>query len=285
MRQFITTIALTLTAATGFAQSIQTQQKIMVIPFTKDGEDIRTVLDSDVNRRIAIAKVKEGLDAKGFTTVDFVGKLKAARDNQVFTSDNQTDIKSKIIEFAACDIFIVAEVDAQQDNQGSGVNVILTSYESATGNSLASKVGSSGKFFTADLGKLTNKAAEKCMEGFAEAMLLKLADIAKNGQSVLVNFSFAENAATNMAAKVNNEVLSDALELWMSEHTVNGNYHIQGTTSLKMIFDDARIPLKDPNNNRFTASKFSLQLISYLKSLGLSASRDVKGNTIYITIN
>lgn len=84
----------------GFAQATLIQPKIMVVPFTKDGEDIRTVLDNDVNRRIAITKVKEGFDLKGYTTVDFLGKLKAASDNQIFTSDNQMDIKAKIIEMS-----------------------------------------------------------------------------------------------------------------------------------------------------------------------------------------
>ncbi|WP_288849641.1 DUF6175 family protein [uncultured Alistipes sp.] len=33
------------------------QPKIMVIPYTKEGEDIRTVLEADVNKRIALTKI------------------------------------------------------------------------------------------------------------------------------------------------------------------------------------------------------------------------------------
>ena len=87
--------------------------KIMVIPFTKDGEDLRTILDNDINTRIAIAKVKEGFDSRGFTTIDFIGKLKSAKDNQVFTMDNQTDIKAKILELSGSDIYIVAETSTK----------------------------------------------------------------------------------------------------------------------------------------------------------------------------
>ena len=36
--------------------------KIMVIPYTHQGEDIRMVLESDVNKRIALTKIKEAFD-------------------------------------------------------------------------------------------------------------------------------------------------------------------------------------------------------------------------------
>jgi hypothetical protein len=270
-----------------FGQTAVMQPKIMVVPFTKDGEDIRTVLDNDVNRRLAITKVKEGFDNKGYSTVDFVGKLKAARDNQVFTSDNQTDIKSKIIEMSGCDIFVIAEVDAKKDNSGASVNVILSAYEVSTGNSLSNKVGSSGKFFTDDFGKLTSKAVEKCIDDFTQTMATKFSEIEKNGHSVLVTFSFSEGSSLNMTSEVGKDklALSDLLEDWISKNSVNGNYHIQGTTDLKMIFDDVRIPLRDKNGNRYSSNKYALEIFNFLKSVGLQPGKEIKGGTIYITIN
>ena len=270
-----------------FGQSIP-QTKIMVIPFTKAHEDIRTVLDEDVNRRIAITKVKEGFDAKGYTTVDFIGKLKAAKDNQIFTSDNQTDIKSKIIEFSGCDIYVIVEVDQQQDNSGSSSNVILTSYEASTGNSLSNKVGTSGKFITSDMVKLTSKAVEKCIDDFILTMNQKFDDIKKNGRSVFVTFSFAEGSAFNMKSEIkqaSNLALSDVLEDWFSKNTLNGSYHIQGTTDLKMIFDEVKIPLTNKDGRNLSTNLYALDLYKFLVSIGLSPTKDIKGNTIYITIN
>lgn len=287
MQKILTALFSILVSSICFAQTSFTKPKIMVIPFTKDGEDIRTVLDNDVNRRIAIAKVKEGFDNKGYTTLDFVGKLKAARDNQIFTSDNQTDIKSKIIEMSGCDIYVVTEVDSKKDNSGSSVNVILSSYEVSTGNSLSNKVGSSGKFFTNDIGKLTSKAVEKCIEDFTQTMVSKFIEIEKNGQSVLVDISFGEASYINMTSEIGSDklALSDVLENWFSKNSINNNYHIQGTTNLKMIFDDVKIPIKDKNNNRYTSNKYALEIFNFLKSLELQPSKEIKGNSIYITIN
>ena len=261
--------------------------KIMVIPFTKDGEDLRTILDNDINTRIAIAKVKEGFDSRGFTTIDFIGKLKSAKDNQVFTMDNQTDIKAKILELSGSDIYIVAETSTKSDETGSSATIIINGYETATGNSVANKVSNSGKFQTNDIEKLVSKAVEKSMDEFTFMVSDKFNQITKNGRSVLVDFGFSENAVINMTTEIDKTdlALSDLLEDWISKNSFNGSYHIQGTTNQKMIFDEVKIPLKDKNSNNYTSTKFALDIFKYLKSLNLDVSKEIKGGTIYITFN
>jgi hypothetical protein len=272
----------------GEAQIVTVQPKIMVIPFTKEGEDIRTVLDADVNRRIAITKIKEAFDNRGFTTVDFTAKLKAAKDNNVFTSDNQTDIKSQIIDMSGADIYVVAEVNVDKGTSGTSVTLILTAYEASTGNSISNKVGESGRFYTDDIGKLASKAVESVAEEFLNTMQTKFTDIINNGKSVIVDISFDEGSLYTMSSDklgTSGLPLSDQLEDWMSKNAFKNNYHIQGTTDLKMIFDDVHIPLKDPvTGANYNTNKFALEIYKYLKSLGLDVKKDVKGSTIYITV-
>lgn len=268
-------------------QTTTVQPKIMVIPFTKEGEDIRTILESDVNRRIAITKIKEAFDGKGFTTVDFTAKLKAAKDNNVFTSDNQTDIKTQIIQMSGADIYVQAEVNVQKGQSGSSVTLILTAYEASTGNSLSNKVGESGRFFTEDIGKLSSKAVENVAEDFLNVMQTKFTDIVNNGKSVIVDISFDAGSQYTMASEIGSSglPLSDQLEEWMGKNAYKNNYHIQGTTDLKMIFDDVRIPLKDQaSGNNYNPNKFALEIFKFLKSITLEPKKDVKGSTIYITI-
>ncbi len=263
------------------------QPKIMVIPYVKQGEDLRTILENDVNKRIAITKIKESFDNRQFTTVDFIGKLKAAKDNQVFTSDNQTDIKSKILEMAGADIYVEAEVNVDKGQNGTEVRLILTGYEISTGNSLANKVGNSGRFYTDDIAKLASKAVETISEDFLNVLQTKFNDIVKNGKSVIIDISVAPDSKYTMSSEVGSDgyPLSDVLELWMEENAYKNNYHIQGVTDLKMIFDDVRIPLKNQATGaNYTSSKFSMEIQQYLKSLSLQTGKDIKGNTIYITI-
>jgi hypothetical protein len=266
---------------------ITVQPKIMVIPYTKEGEDLRTVLENDENKRIAITKIKEAFDSRGFTTVDFVAKLKAAKDNNVFTSDNQTDIKSQIIQMSGADVYVQAEVIVEKGQSGNSVKLILTAYEASTGNSLSNKVGESGKFYTDDFNKLASKAVESCVEDFLNVMQTKFTDIVNNGKSVIVDISFDANSQYKMSSEIGPDKLplSDQIEMWMEKNSFKNNYHIQGTTDLKMIFDDVRIPLKDQaTGNNYNPNKFALELYKFFKGLGLEPHKDVKSSTIYITI-
>jgi hypothetical protein len=263
------------------------QPKIMVIPYTKEGEDLRTVLENDENKRIAIAKIKEGFDSRGFTTVDFVAKLKAAKDNNILTSENQSDIKSQIIQMSGADVYLQVEVIVEKGQSGNSVKLILTAYEVSTGNSLSNKVCESGKFYTEDYIKLASKAVENCIEDFLNVMQTKFTDIVNNGKSVIIDISFDAGSLHKMSSEMGADALplSDQIELWMEKNAFKNNYHIQGTTDLKMIFDDVKIPLKDQTTgNNYNPNKFALELFKFLKGLGLQPGKDVKGSTIYITI-
>jgi hypothetical protein len=263
------------------------QPKIMVIPYTREGEDLRTVLEENANRRIAITKIKEGFDNRGFTTVDFVAKLKAAKDNNLFTSDNQTDIKTQIIEMSGADIYVQAEVIEGHSQSGNFVNLNLTSYEASTGNSLSNKIGESGKFYTGDFGKLASKAVESCIDDFLNVMQSKFTDIVDNGKSIQIDISITPESAYKMSSEIGDDglPLSDNIELWMEENAFKNNYHIQGTTDVKMIFDDVRIPLKDQSTgNNYNPNKFGLEMFKFFRKLGITIGRDIKGNTIYVSI-
>ncbi|MBV6878588.1 hypothetical protein AXA65_04355 [Chryseobacterium sp. FP211-J200] len=262
------------------------QPKIMVIPYVKEGEDLRTILESDVNKRIAITKIKEAFDSRGFTTVDFVAKLKSAKDNNIFTSDNQTDIKDQIVQMSGADIYVQTEVNVNKTASGNSVNVLMTAYEASTGNSLSNKVGESGKFYTDDFGKLASKAVESVSQDFLNVMQAKFTDIVNNGKSINLEISFVQSSSIKMSSEIapENLPLSDQIELWMEKNAYKNNYHIQGTTDLKMIFDDVRIPLKEQTGKNYNTNKFALEIFKFFRSLNLPVDKDIKGNTIYITI-
>lgn len=268
-------------------QVVTVQPKIMVIPYTKEGEDLRTVLENDPNKRIAITKIKEGFDSRGFTTVDFMAKLKAAKDNNVFTSDNQSDVKSQIVQMSGADVYVQAEVIIDNASSGNSVKLILTAYEASTGNSLSNKVGESGRFYTEDYNKLASKAVESCIEDFLNIMQTKFTDIVNNGKSVMVDISFDAGSQFKMSSEIGTDglPLSDQIEMWMEKNAFKNNYHIQGTTDLKMILDDVKIPLKDQaTGNNYNPNKFALEMFKFFKGLGLQTAKDVKSSTIYITI-
>ncbi len=263
------------------------QPKIMVIPYVKQAEDIRTLLEDDVNKRITLTKIKEAFDSRGFTTVDFIAKLKAVSQDAMFKVDNQTDIKSMVIENSGADVYVEAEMNVILSGSGNAVRVIVTAYEISTGNSLSNKIGDSGKFYTDDIGRLASKAIESCADDFLNTMQVKFSEMMENGRSIMVNIGFDQTSELQMSSDIGSQglQLTDEIQLWMEEHAYRNNYHIQGTTDKQMIFDDVRIPLRDPNTgNNYNISRFGLEFLKFARSLGLQIQRDIKGNTLYITI-
>ena len=275
-----------LLASANAQQTVTVQPKIMVVPFVKEGEDIRNVLENDVNKRIVLTKIKEAFDSRGFTTVDFLGRLKALSMVNGLAMDNQSDLKTLIIQQSGADIYVDAEIDVVLSGSGNGVKVIMTAYDTSTGNSLANKVGDSGKFYTDDIGRLASKAVEGQADAFLNVMQTKFNDIVANGRSINVTIGFAQTSQYSMSSEVgaNGFALSDEIEMWMSENAYKGNYHIQGTTEKQMIFDDVRIPLKDDNGNNYNINKFGLKFMMFARKMGLQIGRDISNNTLIITI-
>ena len=288
-KSIIQTVLFLLLMLPTIAQNV-VQPKIMVIPYTKEGEDIRTVLEADENKRIVLTKIKEAFDERGVTTIDFIAKLKAMESGNVFNLDNKQDAKSLIIDMSGADIYVEAEIICQQGyvsgKEEGRVKVVVTAYETATGASLANKVGESGTFYTSDIGKLGMKAISSCADDFLRVMQTKFSDIAENGRSLMLQIGFEENSQYTMESEVGNQgfQLQDEIELWVEDHSCNGNYHLQGVSPMKMVFDDIKLPLTDETGKNYSTSKFGMEILRFFRSLNIQVSRSNRGNTLYITI-
>ena len=266
------------------------QPKIMVIPYTKEGEDIRNVLEADENKRIVLTKIKEAFDERGVSTIDFVAKLKAMESGKVFNIENKQDAKSLIIDMSGADIYVEAEIICLQGNSSgktdSRVKIVVTAYEAATGTSLANKVGESGTFYTQYIGKLGMKAISSCADDFLRVVQSKFSDITENGRSLMLQIGFDEDPQYTMESEVGSQglQLQDEIELWIEEHSFNGNYHLQGVSPNKMVFDDVKLPLTDEEGRNYSTSKFGMEMLKFFRSLNLQVSRSNRGNTLYVTI-
>jgi hypothetical protein len=263
------------------------QPSIMVIPFAKENQDMRTVLENDINLRVAVTKIKEGFDKRGFSTVDFVAKSKLVNNDKAMEMNNLSSLKQQIIELSGADVYVETEAKINRTDAGNSVTVIVTAYDAFSGLSLSNKVGNSPKFYTDSFEKLTEKAADGIVEDFLNTMQSKFDEIVKNGRIAALNITFSENATTDMDSEVGDtgKMFSEVLEKWLEENTFKGYFHLQGVTATKMIVDELRLPFSDANGNNYRPTKFAAELRNYLKKIGFESTRDVQGSKIFITIN
>lgn len=294
-------------ASTAMAQNekkevAQIQPTIMVIPFAKVNEDLRTVLDSSVTRRVAIIKTQEAFDNRGYTTVDFRAKANATKVDAAFNSLSQNDLKSRLVEGSGADIYVEIEADEQRSPSGNSVRLNLIAYDAFTGRLLGSKTSESGLFRTEQFDKLVERALNKTekdgqvlmLEDFLNVMQQKFDDIVQNGRAVKVSFTLDPNSAYSFETEIGNsgDELSDVIEDWFEKNAYKGNYHLQGSVGRELIYDEVRIPLRDETNKNFTPNKFARQIRKFCNSIvpaddpsaKLKVSDDIRGGTIYITL-
>ena len=269
----------------------QIQPILIVIPYTVKGQNIRTVLEDAEHgpeKRIAISRVKEAFDSRGFTTYDFIATLKKAETAGVFSMDAQGDYKEKILQMSGADIYVEVDITAPQRNQsGREVHINMQGFETATGRSLANKDAFSGKFFTDDISKLAGKAIDLMKEDFLNVLQNKFTDIVNNGRSVYMEFVLDPNSKLTFQSEVgkNGDLLSESIMDWMRKNAFKGQAKKGSSTALKIIYDDVKIPLKDQETKEnYEIESFGRMIRKYLKSIDASATLEYPRGQIIVTI-
>ncbi len=260
--------------------------KIMVVPYNKSNEDIRTVLDENPYIRSAVSKVKESFDQRGWSTVDFVANLRAAESNAAFTMDRQSNFKSDLITGSGADIYVQVDTHVSTDDSGTSINVVLTAFETHTGASFSNKTGSSGKFKTTDYEKLIDRAFDQISEEFLNNLLVKTDEIREIGRAIILHFNLDEGAEIDFDAELDNgEFLNEAIEDWVGLNAYKGRANLSGIVENKMVFDEVRIPLFDQETGRpYNPNRFANEVIRFLRSKNITATRNVKGQNLFVTI-
>ena len=263
------------------------QPTIMVVPYVKEGEDIRNILESDPNKRISISSVKQGFDRRGFTTIDFEAKLKAVTKNALMQGEDQTSIKQQIIELSGADIYVEVDYILTKGSAGTMVEIILQGFDAFSGQSLSNQTGRSRLFRTENIGILSEQATESCIEPFLDVMQQKFTQIVENGRTITIRITLSQNAEISMSERVgsDNIPLKFAILKWLKQKSHKGYYHVQGTSDTYMFVDDFRIPLKSDNGENYQIDSFELDVFTFFEELQLSASTTVSGTSMLVTLN
>lgn len=261
------------------------QPTIMVVPFTKKHENFRSVYERNETVRIAMTKVKEAFDERGVNTIDLIAKLKQNSNNEALTEDQNNELKDEVLKNSGADIYVVVEANRNRLSSGNNVNVILTAYDAFSGESLANKTSTSPTMYSDNFDKLTEKAIEKEIDNLLNTIQSKFDLIVKEGKSVVLTVGISEEAEYDMDFETpDGELLSDYIEMMLEDIAFNGNFHVQGMTSNKIIFDLVKIPLKTEKGSNYRVSRFASAVSKKLKELDLEVERTIVGNNVVITL-
>jgi hypothetical protein len=272
---------------TASAVKTNNQPTIMVIPFTRQGVDLRNELENNELVRIAITKVKEAFDQRGVNTIDLRAKLKQTANTSAIQSEQKTSIKDEVINNSGADVYIEVEANPNYTNSGNSITLILTAYDAFSGESYANKVANSAKFYTTNFEKLVEKAAETEVPNLLNTIQEKFNDIIQNGRTITIKIGIDESSKLKMDTEVDKDgsFLSDVIEDYIIEKSYKGKYHLQGVSNNQITFDIVKVPLKDDTGNSFRISRFASDFRRFLRSKEVQCTQTINGNSLIFTIN
>ncbi|MBP9196436.1 MAG: hypothetical protein KBF35_02120, partial [Saprospiraceae bacterium] len=172
------------------AQQKTVQPKIMVIPFTKSGQEIMESYEKNDLQRLVIARVKTGFETRNFPTVDFISNMKMISNDIAMEIENQTSVKQQLIEISGADVYVEVETTINRSSGGNSVTIILSAYDAYTSMTMSNETGVSDRFYTESFEKLALKKADEMMDNFLNTMNSRFQDINENGKSVFLNVGF-----------------------------------------------------------------------------------------------
>lgn len=265
--------------------TVTSQPRIVAIPFTKEGEDLRTILEEDLSRRVAVAKVQQALDERGFSAVDFVGALRAAETIGGWEMMSQSDIKTAILDRTRADIYIELETEMESRSTGSHqAVVIMRGYLSANGLSLGNRVGRS-IWSQVTASQLIETSIEQETEPLLAMMQEKFDGFVTQGVPIQVNVSVREGADTDVETWVGDFTVGDIVEEWVADNAWRNQYDLTGLTQKTMFFGEVRIPMRDPETCRnFTPLHFGRGLRQHLARNRIRSSVTLTNGNLFIEL-
>ena len=87
-----------------------------------------------------------------------------------------------------------------------------------------------------------------------------------NGREILITVKRWDNWDKNFETEINGDELTDYINKWMNENTVNKRFNRTEATENLIIFEQVRIPVYDKNNTPLDAREFAKGLQKYLKA-------------------
>jgi hypothetical protein len=262
------------------------QPRVIVIPFTKEGESIRTVLEADFSRQVAVAKVKESFDARRFTTIDFLGAVRTLARDQGMAMASESDFRDKLLEQNQADVYVIANFQPAVADGLMSVTVILDAYMTANGMSLGAKTGRSPRNRLQDVAAHVDLVIEEVAPPFLDVVQQKFDEFQTEGVPLSINFRVAAGSATSFNAKpgTQTETLAGLLEDWIEKTAHNGGYNLTNATANMLQFSDVRLAIRDARGTPTSPQRFARAITAYLESIGVGATTSVSSGAIYVDV-
>jgi hypothetical protein len=248
----------------------QLQPKILIIPMVKNGEDIRSNIESNPNLRIAISLVKKAFDQRGYTTYDFLTALKSAEESNMRDNSNSTVLsKNEIInKYTKAEIEVQIDFEELTPNiDGKQIQIILSANVVGEASAFASEPFIS-KRLNVEINELMMQAINSNIDAFMSTIQTKFSEVVNDGVSYYLELQIAngESFKFNDELPGENDQFSYILYDWMRSNAHNNYANLDDESETELTFT-IKIPLRDSITGlNYTITDFQRNFRNFLKT-------------------
>ncbi len=235
--------------------------------------DYQRAFTEDIELPQVISKVGGVLTGMGYSLKDAEMEIKSlgvkqAENNAMSSKTSGASIAETPLDILKrkmkSDIVIQLWWNITKDPAGKIVSFTLEAFDAYTNKRIATATGNSKP--TADaIPVALEKAVKDNVKEFDKQLDKWYDDQKKNGREIALTVRCWDSWENDLETEYNGEELTDCIQQWMRDNTVNGSFNLSDGTESFSQFEQVRIPLKDKNGKAMDARAFATALRKHLQ--------------------
>ncbi len=237
--------------------------------------DYTTALQTDMDLKLAIAKINDLMAERGFPLKDMEQTIKmieqsSAEMNMVSSKNGNALAESpidRLLRTAKADIILELTWNVIQQGPRRSLTFIMEAKDAYTGKSIGGANGTGQPSSFAEVPVLLEEAVVVHIDDFNNRLQAHFDDLFANGREVALEIRvFADNeAGIDLESEFDDYELVEIIDDWMAMNTVQGRFSKLGASENYIQYEQVRIPLYKTNGVAMDTEGFARQLRNVLR--------------------
>lgn len=255
----------------GYTQNFDNQGTNEVVP------DYKMALQNDQDLNNVIAKINALMADRGFPLQDMQQSIKSinnisAEDRLIRSKTSGAQIAESPLDrlrrTAKADIIIEIGWDVVKTGPKQSVRYNIRGLDAYSNKQVAGDQGTGAPSFSADIPTLLEEAVLDHMDNFCAQLQTHFEDLLTNGREVVIDIRIFDNGSgIDLETEYDGYELTEIIEQWMDENTVNHRFSKSDATENYILFDQVRIPIYKANGTTAQDTEgFTRDLMRFLRA-------------------
>jgi len=236
--------------------------------------DYKTALQNDPDLKLVISKMSGIMSDRGFPLKDLEQELKnlatqgaelamlSSKTSGAGVAESPIDALKRT---AKSDIIMDLSFEKKKQGPKNYVTFILNGLDAYTSKNVASAAGTGQPSSAAQVEILLEEAVLAYMDEFNGRLMSFFEDAFANGREIKVRIQMFDGVGFDLEEEYDGDELSEKIEDWFADNTVQGRFSLQDATENFMQFEQVRIPMMNDKGRAVDARSWLRDLQKYLK--------------------